>query len=81
MNYLIGLDIGTTAIKGALMTVDGTVSKTVSGGYNYIESENTKLLNPEEFLDVCFSVIKGLAETLSKEDIEDFEHQILHASL
>lgn len=68
MNYLIGLDIGTTAIKGALMTVDGNVSKTVSGGYNYFEGENTKLLDPKEFVEVCFSVIKNLTDTLSKEN-------------
>ena len=57
MDYLIGLDIGTTAIKGAIMSVEGKVLKTLSGGYNYYGEQNTKLLNPDEFLNTCFSVI------------------------
>lgn len=68
MDYLIGLDIGTTAIKGAIMSVEGTVLKTVSGGYNYYAVENAKLLNPDEFLDVCFGVIKKLTDTLDSSD-------------
>ncbi len=68
MNYLIGLDIGTTAIKGAIMSVEGKVLKTVSGGYNYYGEQSTKLLNPDEFLEVCFSVIKKLTDSLEKDD-------------
>lgn len=49
MDYLIGLDIGTTAIKGAVMSVDGKVLSTVSGGYNYFGEQNTKLLDPMNF--------------------------------
>ena len=44
MDYLIGLDIGTTAIKGALMSVEGKVVKTVSGGYNYYGGKMKKIL-------------------------------------
>ena len=62
MDCLIGLDIGTTAIKGVLLTVDGRVLNTVTGGYNYYGENNQKLLNPEEFLEVCFSVIKRLTD-------------------
>lgn len=68
MNYLIGLDIGTTAIKGVLVTVEGRVSKTFTGGYDYLIKDNQKLLDPEEFLNVCFSVIKNLTNSLVKED-------------
>ncbi len=68
MNYLIGLDMGTTAIKGILMTVEGNVVNSFTGGYDYITKENQKLLNPKEFLDVCFSVIKSLTGTLGKDD-------------
>ena len=60
MDCLIGLDIGTTAIKGAIMTLDGRVMNTISGGYNYYGDNGAKLLNPSEFLDVCFNVIKNL---------------------
>lgn len=68
MNYLIGLDIGTTAIKGVIITVDGKVLNTVTVGYNYLVKENQKLLNPEEFLNVCFSVIKKLTDAITKDD-------------
>ncbi len=68
MDCLIGLDIGTTAIKGILMTVAGKVLKTVTGGYNYYTEENRKLLNPGEFLDVCFSVMKDLTAATGEED-------------
>ena len=61
MKLLIGLDIGTTAIKGVLMTEAGTILKTVSGGYHYIVRDNKKLLDPAEFTDVCLSVIRSLA--------------------
>ncbi len=68
MNYLIGLDMGTTAIKGILLTVDGKVINTYTGGYNYFGEDGQRLLNPEEFLEVCFSVIKKLAEGIGKND-------------
>ncbi len=61
MKLLIGLDIGTTAIKGVLMTETGKILKTVSGGYHYIVRDNKKLLDPAEFTDVCLSVIHSLA--------------------
>lgn len=68
MDYLIGLDIGTTAIKGVLMTTEGKVVNSFTGGYDYITKENQKLLNPEEFINTCFSVIKKLANATEKED-------------
>ena len=66
MNYLIGLDIGTTAIKGALLSVEGKTLKTVSGAYDYYGEEKTKLQDPDSFLNVCFSVIKKLTAELSR---------------
>ena len=60
--------MGTTAIKGALMSVNGKVINTVSGGYNYYGWKTTKLLNPAEFLEVCFSVIKNLTKGLEAAD-------------
>lgn len=68
MKLLIGLDIGTTAIKGVLMSEDGRILKTVSGGYNYYSKENKKLLDTRDFINACFSVIKTLAESRSEAD-------------
>lgn len=68
MDHLIGLDMGTTAIKGVLLGTDGTLKATVTGGYNYTVRENQKLLDAEEFLEVCFDVIKKLTSSLEKGD-------------
>lgn len=68
MDCLIGLDIGTTAIKGVLLTVDGKVLNTVTGGYKYYGENNQKLLNHEDFIETCFSVIKSLTKTLVNDD-------------
>ncbi len=68
MNYLIGLDIGTTAIKGIIMSVEGKVLKSFTGGYNYYNKGTAKLLNANEFLDTCFSVIKNLTDEINAED-------------
>lgn len=67
MDYLLGLDIGTTAIKGVLTSAEGRIIKTVSGGYDYYRKENKKLLNPRDFISVCFSVIKSLADSVGKD--------------
>ena len=67
MDYLLGLDIGTTAIKGVLTSAEGRIIKTVSGGYAYYCKENKKLLNPRDFILVCFSVIKSLADSVGKD--------------
>ena len=62
MDFFIGLDIGTTAIKGVLMSSEGKIIKTVSGGYDYYCKGNKKLLEPDGFISTCFSVIRSLAE-------------------
>ncbi|MBO7519957.1 MAG: FGGY-family carbohydrate kinase [Clostridia bacterium] len=61
MEFFIGLDIGTTAIKGVLMSAEGRIIKTVSGGYNYYCEGDKKLLKPADFIGTCFSVISSLA--------------------
>lgn len=68
MDLLIGLDIGTTAIKGVLISSEGKIIKTVSVGYDYYYKENKKLLDPYDFTDTCFSVIKSLADSKEKSD-------------
>lgn len=68
MNYLIGLDIGTTAIKGAIITTEGKVLDTFSGGYHYYGEGNAKLMKPSDFLDTCYSVIKRLAGLIGKDE-------------
>lgn len=66
MNCFIGLDIGTSAVKGAAMSEDGKVLGTVTGKYNYYGEDGQSLLNPQEFVDACFSVISELSSTYCK---------------
>ncbi len=66
MNCLIGLDIGTTAIKGIIMTEEGKILKSFAGGYNYYTKGTAKLLKPEEFINTCFSVIETLTADLDE---------------
>ncbi|MBO4868786.1 MAG: hypothetical protein J5585_03645 [Clostridia bacterium] len=61
MKHLIGLDIGTSAVKGALMREDGYVVCTASAPFTYEINGRDKLLDPGHFVDVCFSVIRELA--------------------
>lgn len=61
MKYFIGLDIGTSAVKGALLREDGTVALVSGEKFSYVSEGAFKLLDPGGFLDVCFSVIRGLA--------------------
>ena len=61
MKYYIGLDIGTSAVKGALTDETTRVVATASAGFVYIEKGTGKFLEPEKFVDTCMSVIGELA--------------------
>ena len=62
MQYLIGLDIGTSSVKGVLMTTDGKVVKKAHEGFNYTTRENNVVEIPaEDFLEACLDAIKTLA--------------------
>lgn len=62
MDCFIGLDIGTSAVKGALISEQGETLALESGEFAYYEQDGGRLMKPEEFLAVCFSVIKKLAD-------------------
>ncbi len=62
MKYLIGLDIGTSSVKGVLMTSDGVVVHTAHGGFVYTKLQNGGVeIDAEEFVSVCFEAIRELA--------------------
>ena len=63
MKYLIGLDIGTSAVKGALLASDGRVIKVTDRKFTYIIDGSFRLLDPERFCDTCFDVIAELASS------------------
>ena len=62
MRCYIGLDIGTSAVKGVLLSMDGRVLAERSGQFEYYSQNGAKLMKPEHFLEICFGVIKSLAE-------------------
>lgn len=63
MNYLIGLDIGTSSVKGVLMTEDGKITKTAHVTFDYAKFENGGVeIDADKFTDVCFSAIKELTQ-------------------
>ena len=62
MEYLIGLDIGTSSVKGVLMKADGEVVHTAREGFTYTRLENGGVEIPaEEYLQACFGALKTLA--------------------
>ncbi|MBQ2468160.1 MAG: hypothetical protein II503_00615, partial [Clostridia bacterium] len=63
MEYLIGLDIGTSAVKGALMDEDGSVVRVTDKKFSYIFEGSFKLLDPGHFVDTCFAVIRDLSSS------------------
>ncbi|MBR2972646.1 MAG: hypothetical protein IKC41_00405 [Clostridia bacterium] len=68
MRNIIGLDIGTSSVKGILMTEDGTVKKTARGGFDYTKLENGGIeIAADDFIDVCFSTIRELAQAADGE--------------
>jgi len=65
--YLLGLDLGTTNIKGVLMSIDGQIQKTVSETMSYINGQdNTVEYNAEDFYKKVAGVIKDLTESIEK---------------
>ena len=63
MNYLIGLDIGTSSVKGVLLGEDGSVQKTAHKSFIYTKTaEGGVEIDAEAFIQVCFSAIRELAQ-------------------
>ena len=67
MKYLIGLDIGTSAVKGVLLSEDGKVVTTANGGFTYTDKGTARLMDPEAFIDTCFGTIAELAKAADGE--------------
>jgi len=68
MEYFVGLDIGTSSVKGVLMSRDGKVESVKTKKHAYYWENNLKLLNADDFCENCFSVIKELSECVAAQD-------------
>lgn len=62
MKGLIGLDIGTSSVKGVLINSKGDVLNTITKKHNYYTENGLKLLNADDFAKGCFDVIKELSQ-------------------
>lgn len=68
MEYLIGLDVGTSSVKAVLMSTDGQTLTHKTKKHTYYTPDGFKTLDADEFCDGCFEVIKELTDELSDND-------------
>lgn len=68
MDYLIGLDIGTSSVKAALMPVFGKLKMCKTKKHTYYNKDGFKTLDADEFCEGCFEVIKELTSQLDDND-------------
>lgn len=62
MDYLIGIDIGTSSAKGVLMTTEGQVVHSAKATFTYTTLENGGVeVGAEEYLTACLGALKELA--------------------
>ncbi len=69
MRYLIGLDIGTSSVKGVLMSVDGKIKKEAHASFTYETEGDIVEISADSFLASCVSAIKTLADAASDGEI------------
>ena len=71
MNYLIGLDIGTSSVKGVLMTTEGVTVRTVKELFAYCELPNGRVeIDAEDYLVACYRALESLAGEVKGETIK-----------
>lgn len=71
--YLLGIDIGTSACKVALFQKDGTVIASTNGNYNvYYPHQGWAEQNPDEWWDAVCDAVKRLLD-ISKVDSADIK--------
>lgn len=62
MDYLIGIDIGTSSVKGVLMTTEGQVVHSARASFDYTHLDHGGVeLGAKAYLSSCFTALKELA--------------------
>lgn len=65
LKYLIGLDIGTSSVKGVLVSEDGTEWKTDKAEFTYTYRENGGVeIDAEDYMTACSSLLRRLAKAV-----------------
>ncbi len=68
MEYLLGLDVGTSSVKAVLMDCDGAIKSVKTKKHTYYFENDMKLMDAELFCDNCFSAINEIAKELGDDD-------------
>ena len=72
MGYVLGLDLGTSALKGLLVNQKGERVQAVSVSYPLIQSQsNYSEQNPLDWIIACEQVLQQLMDTVA-----DFEQEL-----
>lgn len=72
MKYILGVDLGTSSLKGSVYTVDGSLVETSSSAYDLIiPQKGFSEQNPHDWIDAFINVIYYL-----EKKIEDFDKDL-----
>lgn len=72
MSYVLGLDLGTSSLKGLLVDKSGKVIASASADYPLIHLKSGySEQNPQEWLDACVKVFEQLSD-----DVDDFQSKL-----
>lgn len=72
MKYILGVDLGTSSLKGSVYTVDGSLVETSSSAYDLIiPQKGFSEQNPHDWIDAFINVIYDL-----EKKIEDFDKDL-----
>ena len=63
-NYLIGLDIGTSSIKGVLIAADGSERFTGRQEFVYDRADGRVEIPADRYIDACFALLRQLSALL-----------------
>ncbi|MBQ7600434.1 MAG: hypothetical protein IJU57_07190 [Clostridia bacterium] len=70
MPYLIGLDIGTSSVKGVLMTEQGIIAEKAREGFTYDRRpDGTVEIGARAYLESCVKALRALAAAAGNEKI------------
>ena len=68
MEYLVGIDVGTSAVKAVLMSYSGEIKNVKTKKSTYYFENNMKLMDAEIFCENCFDAIKELVSELKEDE-------------
>ncbi len=68
MEYLVGIDVGTSAVKAVLMSYSGEIKNVKTKKSTYYFENDMKLMDAESFVEDCFDVINEISKELKENE-------------